>query len=85
MAVEGKNRGYHWNSIRLRHWLETARRGGVPQIEMIVRDIIHQTPPLLDRVRDIVPGKFPEEIANSILEGVKAAASELSEELSTDS
>jgi serine/threonine-protein kinase HipA len=28
MAVQGKNRHCHWNEIRTRHWLETAKRVG---------------------------------------------------------
>jgi serine/threonine-protein kinase HipA len=81
MAVEGKNRHHHWNGIRRRHWLETAKRCGVPQVETIIREIIDQTPSVLSRVRDMIPAKFPEEIEGSILDGVKAAAVELREEL----
>ena len=25
MAVEGKNRHYHWERIKARHWIETAK------------------------------------------------------------
>jgi len=83
MAVEGKNRHYHWNGIRLRHWLETAKRCGVPQMEVLIREVIDQTPAVLDRVRDLIPGKFPEEIASSVLDGVKAAATQLRQEFAT--
>ncbi|HEU5080923.1 MAG TPA: HipA domain-containing protein [Opitutaceae bacterium] len=80
MAVEGKNRHHHWNGIRLRHWLETAKRCGVPQMETIVRDILEQTPLVLDGVRDMIAGKFPEAIASSVLDGVKTAATQLRQE-----
>lgn len=85
MALEGKNRHYHWNGIRLRHWRETAKRCGVPQMETFIRDIIDQTPAVLERVRNGIPAGFPEEIAGSILEGVKAATAQLSEEVSANS
>lgn len=85
MALDGKSRHYHWNGIRLRHWLETARRCGVPQMETLIRDIIDQTPAALERVRDGIPAGFPEEIAGSILDGVKAATARLGQEVSAHS
>ena len=82
MAVEGKNRHYHWNGIRLRHWMETAKRCGVPQMETIIREIVDLTPTVVENVRDITPSKFPAEIGGRILDGVKTAAAELSDEFS---
>src|SRR5476651_913521 len=29
MAVEGKNRPYHWDRIHARHWIETAKKCGL--------------------------------------------------------
>lgn len=81
MAVEGKNRHYHWAGIRLRHWLETAKRCGLPQMESLIREVIDRTPQALERVRKGIPTGFPEEITDSILGGVKRAAEELSQEL----
>jgi hypothetical protein len=39
----------------------------------------------LERVRDGIPVGFPEDIAGSILEGVKAATAQLSQEVSVNS
>lgn len=83
MAVEGKNRHYHWNGIRLRHWLETAKRCGVPRMEVLIRDVLDQTPVVMDRVRDLIPKKFPEGIASSVLDGVNAATNELRQEVAS--
>lgn len=85
MAVEGKNRHYHWNGIRLRHWLETARRCGMPEMKTLIREIIDQTPGVLDQVRQGIPVGFPTAIADSILTGLKNAAAQLGGEISQDS
>lgn len=82
MALKGKNRHYHWNRIRLRHWLETAKRCGVPRMEALIHEIMDQTPGVLEAVRDRIPRGFPGEIADPILGGVKAAAAQLSNEAS---
>lgn len=84
MALEGKNRHYDWSGIRLRHWLETARRCGVPKMETLIREIIDETPGALERVRDGIPPGFSEEMAGSILEGVQAATAQLSQEVSVN-
>ena len=81
MALEGKNRHYRWDGIRLRHWLETGRRCGVPQMAALVREIIDQTPPALAVARQVIPQGFPAAIADSILDGVQAAAQRLSDEV----
>lgn len=81
MAVEGKNRHYHWRSIRVRHWLETGRRCGEPGMATLVREVVDQTPAVLDSVRKLIPAGFPAAIAEAILAGVKNAATELGDEL----
>lgn len=83
MAVEGKNRHYHWSGIRLRHWLETAKRCGVPEMARLVREVLDQTPAVLERSRVNLPAEFPHAIADSILIGVKNAAAQLAGEISS--
>ncbi|HVT83282.1 MAG TPA: type II toxin-antitoxin system HipA family toxin [Phycisphaerae bacterium] len=81
MALEGKQRHYRWSGIRLRHWLETGRRCGMPGMETLIREVIELTPGALAEVRKVVPREFPAEIAETILDGVQAAAKELGEEV----
>lgn len=80
MSVQGKNRHYHWNGIRLRHWLETGGRNGIPDLRRIIDGLIDQTPEVLARVQDRLPIGFPADIAGRILEGVRHASARLKEE-----
>jgi len=38
MAVEWKNRHYHRERFKVRHWIETAKRCGVAEMNEIVGD-----------------------------------------------
>jgi serine/threonine-protein kinase HipA len=82
MAVEGKNRRYLWDSIHARHWIETARRCGIADMEAIIADIVSRTPAVIDRVQAAIPKGFPAAIAESILDGVRASSGRLRTELS---
>lgn len=83
MALEGKNRHHQWDGIRLQHWLETGKRCGVPEMATLVREIIDRTPAALDAARQAIPAGFPAAIADSILDGVRAAAQRLGDEIAT--
>ncbi len=80
MAVEGKSRHYHWQSIRYRHWLETAKRCGFAGTEGVIEELVAITPRVIERVRAKIPANFPESILNSVLEGTRTAAQELGNE-----
>lgn len=85
MALEGKSRHYAWQSIRLRHWLETGRRCGFPGMHALVGEVIEQTPGALSAVTKLLPPRFPAAIADRILTGVRTSALKLGEELATAS
>jgi serine/threonine-protein kinase HipA len=80
MAVEGKNRHYLWDSIHARHWIETARRCGIADMEAIIADIVSRTPAVIDRVQAAISKGFPAAIAESILDGVRASSERLRRE-----
>ncbi len=82
MAVEGKNRHYLWDGIHARHWIETARRCGIADMEAIVADVVSRTPAVIDRVQAALSKGFPAAIAESILDGVRASSGRLRTELS---
>jgi hypothetical protein len=82
MAVEGKNRHYLWDGIHARHWIETARRCGIADMEAIIADVISRTPAVIERVEATIPKGFPAAIAESILDGVRASSGRLRTELS---
>lgn len=75
MAVEGNRRHYKWNDIQPRHWWETARRLGMGwAIESLTEDILKNVPGVISTVSAQLPRNFPDQIADSILSGVQAAA-----------
>ena len=81
MAVQGKNRHYRWNEIHGRHWIETARRCGFGEMQDVMQDVISKTPKVIERVRGLVPPGFPTQIADSILDGIRASTKQLETEL----
>lgn len=81
MAVSGKNRHDRWKEIAARHWLETAKRSGFREMRSVIEDVISRTPAVIQQVQKIVPTKFPAQIAETVLEGIKGTARELAEEL----
>ncbi len=81
MAVSGKNRHYVWRDIHARHWLETARRNGFEEMELIMEDLISKTPNAIQRVEKSLPHGFPAEIAEPILAGIQERAEQLKAEI----
>ena len=77
MAVEGKNRHYLWDGIRARHWIETARRCGIADMEAIIADLVSRTPAVIEQVQSAIPKGFPAQIADTILDGVRASSERL--------
>jgi len=78
MAVEGKNRHYHWDSICRRHWNETARRCGLGRdAEALLTDLLSKTGAVIDNVGAKLPKAFPANVAEPILEGLKKASERL--------
>jgi len=83
MAVEGKNRHYHWERIKARHWIETAKQCGMAGMDEIVADVVARTPVVIERARLLIPAGFPALIADAILDGVHASSERLKTELSS--
>lgn len=85
MAVRGANRHYRWKEISARHWLETAKRCGFPDMKSIIEEVIARTPKVVEQTRAGLPRKFPERIAETIFSGTAAAARLLGEQLAKTS
>jgi serine/threonine-protein kinase HipA len=78
MAVEGKDRRYHWATIGRRHWNETARRCGLgTDAESVIADLLSRTDDVLRKVGGELPAGFPSSVAEPILAGLRAAADRL--------
>lgn len=76
MAVEGKNRHYHWDAIHLRHWIETGRQAKLEEeTRQLIQELIQKTPEAISQVSQQLPGNFPSWISDSIFDGlIKASA-----------
>jgi len=83
MAVQGKNRHYRWNEIRGQHWLETAKRCGLGGMKSTLQDVIDRTPGVVKQVQGLIPKGFPEQIVDSILNGIKECTERLKADLSS--
>jgi serine/threonine-protein kinase HipA len=81
MSVKGKSRHYVWTEIHARHWIETAKRHGITNMNSIVEDLVAKTPAVIDRVRSLLPTDFPSQIAETILVGLRSRAEQLKAEL----
>ena len=75
MAIIGKNKHYHWKTIKYSHWIEAGKRNGLT--EKIVKDtideIVNTLPAVIDSISKTIPKYFPEKISTSIFDGMKEA------------
>ena len=79
MAVTGKNRHYEWARILTCHWLGTARICGVdPKVaQALIDELVDRTPGAISQVTGALPSIFPAHVAETIFDGVRAAAAKL--------
>ena len=82
MAVRSKNTHWVMRDITRKHWLAVGAEHGVVasdgrSAEAVLDDIVAQTPEVVRSVRTLLPGNFPEHVADSILNGLQAAAERL--------
>jgi serine/threonine-protein kinase HipA len=77
MAVEGKNRHYHWERIKARHWIETAKQCGVADMKEILAEVAARVPGILEQVNARVPAGFPARILDPTFDGIRRASERL--------
>lgn len=82
MAVRGKNAHWKMNEILRRHWLTVGTEHGVVTPEghsaaFVIDDLVARTPEVVRTVRALLPETFPQTLADSILNGLQAAADRL--------
>jgi serine/threonine-protein kinase HipA len=82
MAVRSKNPHWKLSDIKARHWIETAKRCGIADMEAIIADVVSRTPPIIERVQATLANGFPSQIADTILDSVRASSERLQPELS---
>ena len=81
MAVSGKNTHYRWDEIQGSHWLETARRAGLPDAKMHIEKILADVPGVVAAIQSQVPSGFPVGIAKAIFTGISKARELLQQQL----
>ncbi len=81
MAVHGKNRHYRWQSICPRHWIRTAELSSLDNnmAREIITELADNTNEVIDTVCVRLPADFPEEVAESIFNGLRKSSERLSE------
>ena len=82
MAVRSKNAHWLMRNIVRRHWLAVGAEHGVVaadgrSTEVVLDDIVAKTPEVVRSVRALLPERFPDHVANSILNGLQHAADKL--------
>lgn len=72
MAV-GDTRHYAINTIAPRHFVQTAKKAGMPrsQVEPLFDEIRRTAEGAITKVQDQLPKAFPEEIAASVFDGLR--------------
>jgi serine/threonine-protein kinase HipA len=82
MALRCTNAHWRMCDILRRHWEQVGRTNGVVSesgqgVGWLIQDVIEKTPAALDSVAAKLPPDFPTHVADSILNGIKAAVRKL--------
>lgn len=79
MALQGKNRQYHWAQIQPRHFPATAERVGfsAARARAMMTEMASMTPEVIDRVSAQLPADFPAHIREAIFRGMERQAEKL--------
>lgn len=75
MALLGKNRHYHVQSIQRRHFNSTARKVGYgATAQPLMQELIEKTPGVIEQVQAELPKGFSQKVADTVLGGLRDAA-----------
>ena len=78
MSVSGKNRHYALATIMRRHFNSTAAKcGWGADAEDIINELLEKVEPAIAAVENLLPASFPEDVATSILAGIRLQAQKL--------
>ena len=79
MALQGKNRHYHYTMIQPRHFISTAAHVGfsVQRAAEIMRDMARNTEHVIRQVASQLPANFPEHISSAIFAGLSQQADKI--------
>jgi serine/threonine-protein kinase HipA len=73
MALQGKNKHYHWIHVARRHFIETARISGysTEKMEILLDSMLDEIDSVINKVSGILPKDFPDHIATSVFDGMR--------------
>lgn len=78
MGLHGKNKHYRLKEIQRRHFNETAARCGLGDTaESLINDVIAATPEVIASAQRDLPRKFPQQVLDSVLQGLAESAKRL--------
>lgn len=78
MALLGKSKHYRVAGILRRHFVETAARMGIgDSADSLIQEILARTDRVVSDVQRDLPAGFPQRVLDSVLKGLKEAASRL--------
>ncbi|MCE9934796.1 type II toxin-antitoxin system HipA family toxin [Aeromonas caviae] len=79
MALQGKNRQYHFVKIQPRHFISTAAHVGFSQdaAAQLMLDMATKTAAVVATVAAELPAGFPEHISNAIFDGLSSQAAKI--------
>lgn len=78
MALEGKNRHFHFSNVQRRHFVHTAARHFLGlDADRVITEVLTLVTPAIERVRAILPATFPEQVASRIFTNLQAQADQL--------
>ncbi|HBM7754810.1 TPA: type II toxin-antitoxin system HipA family toxin [Escherichia coli] len=81
MAVRGSSNYYQIYRIQRRHWIRHGEITGLSkqQTEAMIEEIIARTPGVIERVSGLLPDQFPQQLAESIFDGMRQQCRRLAE------
>jgi serine/threonine-protein kinase HipA len=82
MAVRGSTNHYLIEKVRRQHWLKQASQVGLGAeiAERLIGDVVESTDAVIASVGDLLPDRFPADLAEAIFGGMKRQLAKLIEE-----
>lgn len=79
MALQGKNRQYHFTMIQPRHFISTAAHAGYSQESALklMKEMASRTDEVIATVTAELPADFPEQISGAIFRGLASQAAKI--------
>lgn len=83
----GQSNHYRFDSVRFRHFVETAKKADIPVrlLTTAISEIQDSTPAVRATMESLLPHDFPEEIHHSVMQALDARLATLENDIKSDS